>query len=357
MAHRILHKLRIASQAAFFALFVYLLIRTRVSGSEVIGPVERIFHFDPLLGLVAIVASRSLQTAFLWALISVALTVVLGRYLCGWVCPFGAVHQFFSFVFKRTRSHVPSHQETRLLHVKYAILAAVLAGSVFALDLAGFLDPLSLLTRSFAVALLPAGVISSQAAATAAGQVGWTSFQQSLGQAMANLAVNRTFQQGLLIGGMFVGFVLLNLHRERFFCRYLCPTGAFLGLLARWNLVKVRIDKSKCNECRACSLHCQTQAAPFPNDGWRPRECVYCYSCSTRCPSGAISFPLTLKRATPKPIDLRRRWGPWRRAWPRTRADVPGVHQQADASGVDSSARHPSRGQIPRGGASSAASA
>jgi ferredoxin len=307
-SHRLLFALRISSQAAFFALFVYLLLRTRVSGTETIGPVERFFHFDPLLGLAALVASRSVETAFLWAVAAAGLTVVFGRYLCGWVCPFGAVHQFFSFLFKRTRAHVPSHHETRLLHVKYAVLAAVLAASLFTLDLAGFLDPLSLLTRSLAVALLPALAGSSEALGAAAGHAGWTSLQQHVVQAQANLFVNRTFHQGLLIGSLFAAFVLLNLHRERFFCRFLCPTGALLGLLARWNLVKVRVDKTKCTECRACALHCQTQAAPFPNNEWRPRECVYCYTCSVRCPSGAIGFPLTLRAAAPKPVDVRRRW-------------------------------------------------
>ncbi len=306
--HRLLHKLRTASQAAFFALFVYLLLQTRISGKDVIGPVERFFHFDPLLGLAALIASRSFLTAFVLALVSVVVTVLFGRYLCGWVCPFGAVLQFFSFLFKITRWHVPSHQETRLLHLKYGILAIVLVGSVFTLDLAGILDPLSLLGRSLSLALLPAFARTSDAAMAAAANAGWVSLQQTVGPALANLTVNSTFHQGLLVGAMFFGFVLLNLKRERFFCRYLCPTGALLGLLARWNLVKVRIDKQKCNECKACALHCQTQAAPFPNDEWRPRECVYCYTCSTRCPSGAISFPLTLTRATPKPVDPRRRW-------------------------------------------------
>jgi MauM/NapG family ferredoxin protein len=307
-SHRLLHALRIASQAAFFALFVDLLLRTRVSGTETIGPVERFFHGDPLLGLTALVASRSVQSIFLLSAVAAAFTVLFGRYLCGWACPLGAVHQAFSFVFKRTRAHVPSHAETRLLHMKYVVLTAVVAASVFTLDLAGYLDPLSLLTRSLAVALLPAAVVTGNAALAAAGHAGWTAVQQSLGQGLANLAVNRTFHQGLLVGALFVGFVLSNLHRERFFCRFLCPTGALLGLLARWNLVKVKVDESKCTECRACSLHCQTQAAPFPNGSWRPRECVYCYTCSTRCPSGAISFPLAFRAAASKPVDVRRRW-------------------------------------------------
>ena len=114
----------------------------------------------------------SSRRRFSWRWARPGLTVLFGRYLCGWVCPLGAVHQFFSFLFKKTRAHVPTHKETRLLHVKYAVLAATVAGSIFTLDLAGFLDPLSLLTRSFAVAVLPAFVATGDAAAAAAGDCG-----------------------------------------------------------------------------------------------------------------------------------------------------------------------------------------
>lgn len=308
-SHRLLHSLRIASQTVFFGLFVYLLLRTRFTGKDIIGPVETFFHFDPLLGLAALVASRTWLTVFLWALVPVVLTVLFGRYVCGWVCPLGGVLQFFSFLFKKTRWHVPGHVKAGLLYLKYAILAAVLTAAVFTLDLAGLLDPLSLLTRSLAVAVLPAFVIAGGATVSVLPSLGLASLAQGLGPLLDNLTINRTFHQGLFIGVVFVGIVLVNLSRERYFCRYLCPTGALLGVLSRWNLVKVRVDKEKCTKCRICSLHCQTQATPFPNEDWRPSECVYCYNCSIRCPTAAVSFPISAAPAKPKRLDAAgRRW-------------------------------------------------
>ena len=307
--HRLLHALRIVSQALFFGLFVFLLLRTRYSGQDVIGPVETFFHFDPLLGLSALIASRALLAVFLWAFVPVVLTFVLGRYVCGWACPLGAVLQFFSFLFKKTRWLVPRHAGARLLHLKYAILVATLAASVLTLDLAGLLDPLSLLTRSLVIAVLPAFVLATDATLSILPSVGLASLRQSLGPSFENLTINGTFHQGLLVGLLFLGVVLLNLSRERYFCRYLCPAGALFGLLGRWSLVKVRVDKEKCTECRVCALHCQTQAAPFPNDEWRPGECVYCYSCSVRCPTAAITFPVSVAPAKPRQVDAAgRRW-------------------------------------------------
>ncbi|MCK7489643.1 MAG: hypothetical protein MZU79_04935 [Anaerotruncus sp.] len=69
--------------------------------------------------------------------------------------PLGALHQFSSFVFKRTKFLKPPREDKASLAPKYYILIAVLAGAVFGLDLAGYLDPFSFLTRSFSVAVLP----------------------------------------------------------------------------------------------------------------------------------------------------------------------------------------------------------
>ncbi len=143
--HRLLHGFRVVSQIFFFALFLYLLLQTHFSGKDYIGPVEGFFHFDPLLGLTTLIASRAFLKTFLWALITIAVTILFGRFVCGWICPFGAVLQFFSYLFKKMKWHVPSVEEKRLLFLKYAILIAVLVASVFALDLTGFLDPLSFL--------------------------------------------------------------------------------------------------------------------------------------------------------------------------------------------------------------------
>jgi polyferredoxin len=118
-AHRLLQLLRISSQIFFFGLFLYLLLGTHFTGKDYIGPVERFFYFDPLLGLGASIALRTVLTVSLWALIPLVLTAFFGRYICGWVCPFGAVLQFFSYVFKRLKLHVPKIAGARLLQLKY----------------------------------------------------------------------------------------------------------------------------------------------------------------------------------------------------------------------------------------------
>jgi polyferredoxin len=307
--HRLLQGLRIFSQIFFFCLFLFLLLKTHFTGKDFVGAVEGFFYFDPLLGMTTLIASREFIQTSLWALAVVVLTLLFGRFVCGWVCPLGAVLQFFSFSFKKMKWHAPKLEENRLLFLKYAILVVVLAACVFTVDLAGFVDPLAFLYRSCVVAVLPAFVVASDAALSVLPDLGLSLLRDSLAQILQNLTINRTFHQGLFIGLIFLGVLLLNLCRERFWCRYLCPAGALLALLARWNLVKVKVDSQKCIQCKICTLHCQTQATPFPNKDWQPGECVYCYACSSRCPTAAIRFPFHASPAIPKSIDFaRRKW-------------------------------------------------
>jgi len=298
--YRFIQILRILSQTIFFLLFIYLFLGTHFTGEDYIGRVEIFFHFDPLLALATFIASRTVLASFALAAITIVITFVLGRVVCGWVCPLGSVHQFISFIFKKTKLLKPKNAQDNHLVWKYYLLIFILVGTLFSLDLIGIFDPLSLLYRSFTVAIFPALSYGFEAFVGFLYQINISSLGDTLAQFFENLALNSTFRQGFFIGTIFIGILLLNLTRERFWCRYLCPLGAFLGLLSRWNVVKLKIDSQKCIKCDLCNIHCQTQASPFPEEKWKSSECVYCYTCSSICPTSAIGFPL---ESTPEKIE------------------------------------------------------
>ena len=305
--YRTIQALRILSQAGFFALFFYLLIETRFPGEDYIGQVEIFFHFDPLLALGTFIASRAIFFSFIFAAVTIVFTFVLGRVICGWVCPLGSCHQFFSFIFKKTGLLKVKEGKTGPLSWKYYLLLFILVGAIFTVDLVGIFDPLSLLYRSFTSSILPALRISLSALIHLFYQIKLAGFGDSLVQYLEGLSINTAFSQGFFIGAIFITLVLLNISRERFWCRYLCPLGAFLGLVSRWNVLKLHIDPQKCIECGLCTIHCQTESTPFPPEDWKSYECVYCFTCSAICPTNAIRFPLKSHPEKLERVDLSRR--------------------------------------------------
>ncbi len=301
------HLVRIVCQALFFALFLAVLFMTRTSGSETIGPVERFFHFDPLLGLVSMLASRTFIAAFGFALITVVVTLLFGRYVCGWVCPMGSLVHFFTYLFQKLKWTRHHKEPARHLRWKYLILLFVVVSSVFTLDFAGYLDPLSFLYRSFSAAVLPAAMHATEAATALVHRTGLPFPADRWNDFLHSQMIHTTFRQGAVLGAIFLAVILLNLVRPRFWCRYLCPTGALLGVLSRWHPFKLKADKDKCNSCQQCALHCVSQAGSHADEKWHEAECFHCFSCDTRCPQDAIQIQLTAPKAKPDSMGLSRR--------------------------------------------------
>lgn len=305
--YRLIQLSRILSQLIFFALFLYLLFFTRFTGEDTIGRVEIFFHFDPLLGLTTAIASRAIYTAFWLSLITLGLTLLLGRVFCGWVCPLGAAHQFFSFLFKKSRLHKPKKLGQSGLNLKYLILLIVLITALFAIDLVGYLDPFSFLYRSFITAVIPWFARINHVLLSFVYQVKLLKLGDYWNQFLASLALNPLFQQGFFLGLLFLLAISLNLFRERFWCRLLCPLGALLGLFSRWNLLGLKINENKCIDCHLCTLQCETQANPYPQKDWNRSECVYCFTCASLCPTAAIDFNFKAKYQPTPAINLSRR--------------------------------------------------
>ncbi|MDD8020249.1 MAG: 4Fe-4S binding protein [Acidobacteriota bacterium] len=303
-----LQKLRIISQAGFFALFLILFIKTHYGGEDYLTTtVEGFFHFDPLLALATTIGSRLFFVAFWLSIITLLFTLIFGRAICGWICPLGAVHQFFSFVFKKTRWLKPKKDDHLSLAPKYIILIIVLAASIFAVNLAGYLDPLSFLYRSFAVYFTPLLNMAFSQSAGLTYSLGFESLGQTFGQTLGNLALNSYFQHALAIGLLLMAAILLNAWKERFWCRYLCPAGALLGLFSRFNVFKLKIDPEKCINCHLCSIQCQTNARPYPAGEWKSSECIYCETCAAICPTAAITFPVRWQAEKIQGVNLSRR--------------------------------------------------
>jgi ferredoxin len=101
-------------------------------------------------------------------------------------------------------------------------------------------------------------------------------------------------QQAFLGGGVillvFVAMVLANGYRRRFWCRYLCPLGALLGVFSVRPLLRRVANQESCNQCDLCAMSCHGAAGKSPGDQWKPAECFGCLNCTDSCHRGSLRF-------------------------------------------------------------------
>ena len=145
-------RLRQACQALFLLLFVFLFLQTESTGTDELGyPVKLYLDFDPLLLITTLLSAHSVSKMFFLSFSTILLTLFLGRVFCGWICPFGTLHNMVG-AFKKNvpRPSINWHK------FKYYILIFLLFSSLFTAQLAGIVDPLSFLIRSFSISIYPA---------------------------------------------------------------------------------------------------------------------------------------------------------------------------------------------------------
>src|SRR5512137_1139182 len=147
-----MQNLRRITQGLFLLLFLFLFIQTETKGNDELGyPVRLFLDFDPLILVTTLLSAHAVAKAFLLSLVMIALTLLLGRVFCGWVCPLGTLHNIVGSLVKARRV-----RELKNWHrVKYYLLIGILASALFTLQPVGILDPLSLLIRSFSLSIYP----------------------------------------------------------------------------------------------------------------------------------------------------------------------------------------------------------
>ena len=248
------------------------------------------FRLDPLAMLAQSIAARALLLTSALALLTVVLTLAVGRASCGWLCPLGTL---LDIITPRRR---PARREALepWRSGKYLILAIVLVGATFGSLTLLILDPITLVFRALASGLWPAADRLVTTIERAAFRV------DALRPAVVWL-------EGLLRPGVFplepgnaaagAGVVVLlaavlalNWLAPRFWCRAFCPLGGLLALLSKAAWIRRDVDPA-CSGCKACVRACPTDTIRadrgFASD---PAECTVCMECIDGCPIREASF-------------------------------------------------------------------
>lgn len=243
-------------------------------------PTEWYLQLNPLIGIIVSISARSmLISALLVGLIFIVVTIVFGRVFCGFFCPLGALIDLsdrFLFGGRKAQRRMPP----RGLHMlKYVLLIALLIIALLGMLFPLFMDPLSLMTRFTTLILSPA-----------AEKIGYVT-TNTLVETLARFSPDDEVAKVKNITG-FMGtsgiFILLaitligGIFDRRFWCQYVCPSGAFFGLLSRWAIFKRRISSGNCTSCGVCAKRCCPTHAISEKDPSQTStaECIVCGLCA-----------------------------------------------------------------------------
>ncbi len=189
--------------------------------------------------------------------------ILLGRVVCGWLCPFGLIQEL---CYKVKTPKLKRNKFTRVLsYLKFVILVFFV-----------IIVPLAYAFRDFP---LPAFCKYICPAGTLEGALGLLSQEINSGE-LARLGPLFTWKFMLM-----VSFIVGAIFIFRFFCRFFCPLGALYGLFNRFSMLGIKLDKPKCIDCGLCHATCKMDIKQVGD-----HECISCGECVSVCPTQAISF-------------------------------------------------------------------
>lgn len=267
------------------------------------GYPELFLQMDPALVLVSAVAGRALLAGLLPAGIVLAAGPVVGRVFCGYICPMGTTLDTTDALFGgKKKKYFFSPPWFR---VKYLVLAFMLGASLFGVSYIFWASPLSLATRFWGLVTGPAATFLARQGLDLIRPLGDVLDLNALTFAQVR---SLRFDTQFFILFFFFCIAGLVAVAPRFWCRYLCPSGAMLAFVSRSPWIRRRVSR-QCTQCGKCVRRCPMSAID-KNDPLNTfhSECIVCRTCEQVCPENAVSFDRSGRTGPPGFSPDRRRF-------------------------------------------------
>ena len=218
----------------------------------------------PIGSFQAVVGSSKFGFSYYITGFLILLGVLLGRFICGFLCPFGWLQELLH---KIPSKKLSTKKLKPLTYLKYIILLlAVVLLPALAVNDVGMGDPF------FCKYICPQGVLE--------GAIPLSLVNEGIRAALGTLFVQKLF--------ILLAVVALSILFYRPFCKWICPLGAFYALLNKISLLEIKLDEQKCVSCGKCAASCKmdVDVRKTPNHA----ECIRCGKCITACPAEALCF-------------------------------------------------------------------
>lgn len=227
---------------------------------------EVFLAIDPLVSLSTAVASRS----WVWSLVSagviLAVCILIPRGFCGYLCPLGTLIDLFDWLIGSRVTSLRVSGDGWWVHIRYYLLLGVMVAALSGVLLSGFVAAIPVITRGLQFTLAP---IQNGAAN------GW--------HQMPHVGWGHVLSIVLFLAVPGLGFF-----RPRFWCKYVCPSGAVFSLGNLFRISERKVETS-CINCNKCVEVCPFDAIK-PDFTTRTTDCTLCQTCGGVCPTHAIKF-------------------------------------------------------------------
>lgn len=197
-----------------------------------------------------------------------AMSWLLRKTFCSWFCPVGTVSEYLWRLGKQTfgrNFHLPRQVDLPLRGLKYVLLALFLfaAGAMPVPNIRSFLES-------------PYGLIEDVQMLNFFRFLSWTA------------------------AGVLALLVLASVFVKNFWCRYLCPYGALMGLVSMLSPLRIRRNPAFCIDCAKCAKACPSVLPVDRLVTIRSAECLGCMECVSVCPAeGALEMSAPGRRRVP----------------------------------------------------------
>ena len=252
----------------------YESIMHQVLGGGKSPSIHALCPYGALESLYAMLATGSFiqkiyTGTFILLVVTVAIALLFRRSFCGLLCPFGALQEFFARIghkIWKKRPVVPASVDKYLRYLKYVtlILTVVMAWRLGRLWMTSY-DPYAAFGHITAIP----GTLAEDPLS--------------------------------IIGFILLGVTLLgSFVYDRFFCKYLCPAGAFYAVIGKVSPTKIVRNDDACIHCNLCTKACPVNLDVAKMNQVTSAECLNCNECVAVCPKkGALEIKTFKKTVSP----------------------------------------------------------
>ncbi len=227
---------------------------------------ELFLVIDPLVSLSTGIASRSWVWSLVCAAIILAVCVLIPRGFCGYLCPLGTLIDLFDWSIGRRVKRFRVSGDGWWVHIKYYLLLAIAVAALLGVLVSGFFAAIPVITRGLLFTLAPV-------------QNGFANGWHQVPPFGAGQIVSVV---------LFAAVLCLGFLRPRFWCKYVCPSGAVFSLGNLFRASERQVETS-CIHCNKCVEVCPFDAIK-PDFTTRTTDCTLCQTCAGVCPTHAIKF-------------------------------------------------------------------